>query len=97
MSTSKHEAIASLKPGAEFSLRGDTLEWLDKSQTAPTESEITAERTRLDTEYANKKYHRDRKAEYPNYGEQLDYIYHNGVTKWKSDLIKPVKDKYPKP
>ena len=47
--------------------------------------------------YANKKYQRDRKAEYPNYGEQLDYIYHNGVTKWKSDLIKPVKDKYPKP
>ena len=94
---SKHEAIVSLKPGAEFNLIGDTLEWLDKSQTAPTESEIAAERTRLDTEYANKKYKRDRKAEYPNYGEQLDYIYHHGTTKWKSDLIKPIKDKYPKP
>ena len=34
--------------------------------------------------------------EYPSIAEQLDYIYHNGLTKWKSDMIKPVKDKYPK-
>jgi hypothetical protein len=27
---------------------------------------------------------------------QLDYIYHNGVDAWKADIVKPVKDKYPK-
>ena len=33
---------------------------------------------------------------YPSLAEQLDYIFHNGITKWKSDMIQPVKDKYPK-
>ena len=34
---------------------------------------------------------------YPPIGEQLDYIYHNGVDKWKTDMIDPIKAKYPKP
>jgi len=38
-----------------------------------------------------------RQDEYPSIEDQLDYIYHNGLTKWKSDIIKPVKDKHPKP
>ncbi|MCP5007408.1 MAG: hypothetical protein GY941_26250 [Planctomycetes bacterium] len=33
---------------------------------------------------------------YPSIEEQLDYIYHNGLTKWKSNMIKPVKDAHPK-
>ena len=44
----------------------------------------------------DKVYAHQRKNEYPDIEEQLDYIYHNGLTKWKSDMIKPVKDKYPK-
>ena len=43
-----------------------------------------------------KTYFEKRSREYPDLGEQLDYIYHNGIAKWKSDMIKPVKDKYPK-
>ena len=38
-----------------------------------------------------------RKAEYPAIADQLDYIYHNGIAKWKSDMVKPVKDAHPKP
>lgn len=38
---------------------------------------------------------RKRLAEYPKIGEQLDYIYHHGVEKWKSDIIDPIKNKYP--
>ena len=38
-----------------------------------------------------------RKKAYPSVQEQLDYIYHNTLTKWKTDVIKPIKDKYPKP
>ena len=30
-------------------------------------------------------------------GAQLDYIYHNGLDKWKTDIVDPVKAKYPKP
>ena len=34
---------------------------------------------------------------YPNWQTQLDYIYHNGIDKWKTDIVDPVKAKYPKP
>ena len=42
-------------------------------------------------------YKTDRSNEYPSIQDQFDYIYHNSITKWKSDMIKPVKDKHPKP
>ena len=34
---------------------------------------------------------------YPTIKVQLDYIYHNGIEAWKNDIIKPIKDKHPKP
>jgi hypothetical protein len=34
--------------------------------------------------------------EYPAIADQLDYIYHNGIDAWKTDMIDPVKTKYPK-
>ena len=40
------------------------------------------------------KYQRAR--EYPTIADQLDYIYHNGIDAWKTDIIDPVKTKYPK-
>ena len=92
----RFEAIASLKPGADFVLTGDVLEWRDSKQTKPTESEIDAELSRLITEYNNKKYQRDRSSEYPSVGDQLDDIYPNGIEAWKA-TIKATKDKYPKP
>ena len=58
---------------------------------------IDSARTTLDAEYAAVKYKDDRKAEYPDWGTQLDYIYHNGIDKWKTDIVDPVKAKYPKP
>ena len=33
---------------------------------------------------------------YPPIEEQLDYIYHHGVDKWKADMIQPIKDANPK-
>ena len=40
-------------------------------------------------------YQENRVKEYPPIGDQLDDIYHNGLTKWKA-TIKVIKDKYPK-
>ena len=40
-------------------------------------------------------YQEKRKLEYPDWGDQLDQIYHNGIDVWKAD-IKVIKDKYPK-
>ena len=37
-----------------------------------------------------------RQQEYPSIADQLDYIYHNGIDAWKTDMIDPVKTKYPK-
>ena len=37
-----------------------------------------------------------RKKAYPSWGDQLDYIYHNGVDDWKTNIITPIKEKYPK-
>ena len=45
------EALAALKPGAEWSCTGDTytgITWLDSSQTKPTETEVTNKITALD-------------------------------------------------
>ena len=37
-----------------------------------------------------------RKKAYPSWEDQLDYIYHNGVDDWKTNIITPIKEKYPK-
>lgn len=47
--------------------------------------------------YNADEYKRNRQSEYPSYGEQLDYIYHNGVDSWKADIVDPIKARYPKP
>ena len=92
------EALQSLRPLAEWSLTNNTdLDWHDKKQTEPTKAEIDAEIIRLQAEYDAQEYARNRATEYPAIGDQLDYIFHNGVAKWKTDMIAPVKAKYPKP
>ena len=63
---------------------------------APKSADIDAKLLELQAEWNAKQYARKRAQEYPDLAEQLDYIYHNGITKWKSEMIKPVKDKYPK-
>ena len=73
------------------------LNWLDTEQTKPTEEEINAEISRLNAQWVADEYKRKRAREYPEWGEQLDYIYHNGIDKWKTDIVDPVKQKYPKP
>ena len=50
----------------------------------------------LKTAYTNNEYARKRAIEYPSIKDQLDKIYHEGIDKWKEDMIKPVKDKHPK-
>ena len=41
-------------------------------------------------------YRKSRRLAYPSIADQLDYIYHFGIEAWKKDIVKPVKDKYPK-
>jgi uncharacterized small protein (DUF1192 family) len=95
----KANALHSLRPGAQWVLRGDELEWLDTEQTQPTDAEIAAEITRLEADYAAKKYQRDRAKAYPSLAEQMDMQYWdsiNGTTVW-ADTIAAIKAQFPKP
>jgi len=46
--------------------------------------------------YDNVGYDVKRRREYAPIPDQLDYIYHHGIDKWKADMVLPVKNKYPK-
>jgi len=91
-------AILAINPSAQISCIEedyDRITWLDGT-TPISKSDIQAKQAELQAEYDSKQYQRDRKAEYASIPDQLDYIYHNGVEKWKTDMILPVKEKYPK-
>lgn len=93
----KTQAILSLRPNAEFLVRGETVEWLDSNTTQPTDAEINAEVTRLQAEYDAKAYQRSRQPEYPDIGDQLDDLFKAGA--FSDDMtakIQAVKNKYPK-
>ena len=94
----KSDAILSLRPNAEFVVRGETIEWLSPEISQPTESEIQAEITRLQAEYDANEYQRQRATVYPSIQEQLDMQYWdkvNGTTTWQ-DAIAKVKTDIPK-
>ena len=62
----------------------------EKQAIADAQAQAEADRI------ANMTYADKRKAEYPEIGEQLDDIYHNGIDGWKT-TIQAIKNKYPKP
>jgi len=94
--TTKSKALQSLRPGVQWVLRGDDLEWLDTEQAQPTDAEIDAEVARLQAEYEANEYQRQRAAAYPSIADQLDTIYHKGIDAWKAEIA-AVKTEYPKP
>ena len=92
------KALKTLAPNAQWILRGDELEWLDETQTQPTDAEITAEISRLQAEYDSKQYARDRAEAYPSLTEQADMQFHDavdGTSTWL-DAISAVKLQFPK-
>ena len=97
MGTLTAEALISLKPEAKWELVAEKLTWNSPDITQPTEAEIDAEVIRLQAEYDAQEYARNRKAEYPDWGTQLEKIADDGIDAWKTDMLEPVKAKYPKP
>ena len=92
------DALQILRPGAEWNISGNLyskLEWLDKSQTKPTEQEVEEKIAEIKYQEEINVYQEKRRLEYPDWGDQLDQIYHSGIDAWKTD-IKAIKDKYPK-
>jgi hypothetical protein len=94
----KSQALISLRPNSKWEMIGENLTWLDTEQTQPTQSEIDAEITRLQAEYDNAQYARDRAEAYPSLTDQADMAYwdrQNGTTTL-DDAITAVKSAYPK-
>jgi hypothetical protein len=94
-----NKAIKAINPSAQFSITNEdfsTIKWIDGTEPI-SQSDVEAKQAELQADSDAKEYQTKRKEEYPSIGDQLDYIYHNGLTKWKADMITPVKEKYPKP
>ena len=95
----KSDAI-SLRPSTSFGWNEETgviSQWSDPNGgSIPSDSEITTEITRLQTEYDTKNYQRKRSRVSRLENTIRLYLYH-GVDKWKTDIVDPIKNKYPKP
>lgn len=48
--TNAFDAIMSLRPGAKFFMTDGVITWIDTEQTQPTDAQVAAEITRLDTQ-----------------------------------------------
>ena len=95
------KALMSLRPRSEWILDGNSyagINWLDQSQTKPTEAEVQAEVARLQAEYDAQEYARKRALEYPPIGDQLDALWKGGDAAAEMlARVQAVKAKYPKP
>ena len=89
------DALQSLRPKAQWVLRGEELEWLDTTQTQPTEAEIQAEITRLQAVYDSQEYARKRRADYPTIEECIHAILDDDLDALQSKRAE-VKLRYPK-
>ena len=83
-----HKAIYILNPTVDL-IRGDVA--YDKDG-----QEVIYDNNAVEALIASEAYKEKRATEYPAITDQLDYIYHNGIDAWKTDMIDPVKAKYPK-
>ena len=92
------QALNALVPDCAFGC-GDTydsIEWYStNTKPLPTEQEVVEKDAELKYQEEVNVYQEKRKLEYPDWGDQLDQIYHSGIDAWKTD-IKVIKDKYPK-
>lgn len=80
-------ALLELKPGAEWTVRGDNysdLEWLDKSQTKPTEDEVNAKIAELEAAEPARQVReiRDRLLAESDWTQNRDVVLLNDIT-WK--------------
>ena len=84
----KFEAIYKLNPSV-VTIRGDVA--YDKDENI-----VEYDNDAVELLIASEAYKELRAQAYPSIADQLDYIYHNGIDAWKTDMIDPVKNKYPK-
>ena len=99
MNPTKADALQVLRPGAEWVLRGDDLEWLDQTQTEPTEAEIQAELDRLIAEQPRKIAQQQRATAYTTEADPLFFKAQRGeatIEEWQAKVAE-IRSRYPYP
>ena len=99
MTFDKSDALMSLRPNAEWALRGDNLEWLDSVQTQPTEAEIEAEVARLTAEQPRKEAEANRANAYRSESDPLFFKAQRGESttdEWTAKVAE-IKARFPYP
>ena len=94
----KAQAIASLREGAEWVLRGDDLEWLDANQTQPSDAEIEAEVARLTALEPARIATENRRAAYITEADPLFFKAQRGeatMDEWQAKVAE-IKARFPK-
>jgi hypothetical protein len=94
----KSDALQSLRPGAQWVLRGDDLEWLDQNQTQPTDAEIDAEVARLTALEPARIATENRRAAYIAEADPLFFKAQRGeatMEEWQAKVAE-IKTRFPK-
>ena len=88
-----HEAIRKAYPNVVTIDDGSGI--FDKNGNSVTVDQSLIDAARVELNKLN--YQSERKEAYPDWRTQLEYIYDHGIEKWKTDMVDPIKAKYPKP
>ena len=94
----KGNALLSLRPGAEWVLRGDELEWLDANQSQPSDAEIEAEVARLTALEPARIATENRRAAYISESDPLFFKWQAGEATQEEWAAKrqEIKERFPK-
>jgi len=92
----RHQAIYNTHPNVKGIINEGVCIDKDSNPVVIDEAKVALEEKKLQDAYDALAYSRARQAEYPDYGTQLNKIYDDGLTKWKSEMVDPIKAKWPK-
>ena len=92
----RHQAIYNTHPTVKGITGDGVCVDKDSNPVVIDESLVTPEITKLQAAFDAQNYARNRSMEYPDWQTQLNKIYDDGLTKWKSEMVDPVKTKWPK-
>ena len=94
------DAILAINPDAQVTIStpndgsAETIDWGDTAEIS--QADIDAKKVELESEWTAQEYARNRQNDYPDLGTQFNKIYDDGISKWKSEMVDPVKAKWPK-
>ena len=86
--------------GASFYIKNNdynTIVWNSPEVEKPTLEWCKNKVSELQAIEDAQAYSRARQAEYPDWSVQLNKIYDDGLAKWTTEMVDPIKAKYPKP